>query len=166
MKYKLHKGGIEERVLKLFKSNHKYGDFFTYILNEVSLEKCIAVLGMLSPSFVEMDDSVILVTDGYNFDIEGIIVLRSKFNSRCEFERYVNNFSINQSFLVWEGEGEKVFKVDLSEDEYRLAILFANQLKKFWLARLKEIFPDREFEFEIGENMFDEWGICLTFWQV
>ncbi len=166
MTYTLHKGDIDESILKLFKSDHKYGDFFTYILNEVSLEKCVAVLGILSPSFVELDDSVILVTDAYNLDIAEIKKLRAKFKLKYEFERYVNNFSINQAFLVWEGEAEKAFKVDLSEDEYRLAMLFANQLKKFWLARLKEIFPDRTFEFEIGENLFDEWGICLTFWQV
>lgn len=111
MTYKLHKGDIDESVLKFFKSNHKYGEFFTYILNEVSLEKCIAVLGMLSPSFVEIDDSVILVTDVCNLDIDEINRLRSKFKSRHEFEGFVNNFSINQSFLVWEGEGENLSRL-------------------------------------------------------
>jgi len=45
-----------------------------------------------------------------------------------------------------------------------LYLKFAQTLKTFWLARLKELFPERKFVFEISEDgLLEEDGVCITF---
>jgi hypothetical protein len=61
---------------------------------------------------------------------------------------------------------QSVFKVGLSEADYRLAHLFAQQVTKYWTRALSECFPEKVFQFEIADDLFDEYGVYLTFWQL
>lgn len=53
----------------------------------------------------------------------------------------------------------------LSEEDYRLCHLFAEQITRYWKRALSDAFPEKVFQFEIADDLLDEYGVCLTFWQ-
>jgi hypothetical protein len=55
--------------------------------------------------------------------------------------------------------------VGLSEEDYRLCHLFAEQITRYWKRALSDSFPEKVFQFEIADDLLDEYGVCLTFWQ-
>ncbi|WP_231987733.1 hypothetical protein [Pseudomonas thivervalensis] len=59
-----------------------------------------------------------------------------------------------------------MFKVGLAEEDYRLCHLFAKQIAKYWSDALSDCFPDKVFQFETADDLLDEYGVCLTFWQL
>jgi len=169
-------GGISTQSLKLFASDIGAGEFFSYVGNLVSLEQAIAVLALLSPDFVEHDDHVFWLPTIQQYDpqklmLSGLAEMKvgqlKKSLSRRDVERYRNNFSVSQFFSRWESESDRpIFKVGLSEEDYKLCHIFAGQLKKYWRVALFECFPEKVFEFEVADDLLDEYGVCLTFCQV
>lgn len=170
------RGGISTQSLSLFSSDIGAGEFFSYVGNLVSLEQAIAVIGLLSPDFVEHDGHVFWLPTVQQYDpqksmLSGLVEAETgqleRGFSRRDVERYRNNFSVSQFFLRWESAPDRpVFKVGLSEEDYRLCYIFAEQLKKYWWVALSECFPEKKFEFEIADDLLDEYGVCLTFWQI
>jgi len=169
-------GGISKHSLNMFASDIGSGEFFSYVGNLVSLEQAIAVLGLLSPDFIERDGHVFWLPniqqyDPQKFPLIGLVETGAgelkQSVSRKDVERYRNNFPISQFFLKWESSsGRPVFKVGLSEEDYCLCHIFAEQLKKYWGGALSDCFPGRVFQFEIADDLLDEYGVCLTFWQL
>jgi hypothetical protein len=172
---KIYQGKIPKETLNLFISDIGSGEFFSYVGNLVSLEQAISVLGLLSPDFIEVDGYVFWLPtaqqyDSQKFHLKGLVETESgaleQSLSRRDVERYRNIFSINQFFSKWESvPGRPVYKVGLSEEEYRLCYLFAEHITRYWMRSLLDSFPEKLFQFEIADNILDEYGVCLTFWQ-
>lgn len=173
---KICQGGVSTQLLSLFASDIGTGEFFSYVGNLVSLEQAIAVLGVLSPDFIEQDGHVFWLPTIQQYDpqrnnLSGLVETKAgqleKNFSRKDVERYKNNFSVSQFFSKWESAPDRpVFKVGLSEEDYRLCHIFAEQLKRYWKLALFECFPEKKFEFEVADDLLDEYGVCLTFWQI
>ncbi len=172
---KSFQGNISKESLSLFASDIGTGEFFSYVGNLVSLEQAISVLALLSPDFIELDGHVFWLPNAQQYDpkkipLTGLILTEAgvlqKSESRRDVERYRNIFSINQFFSKWEETSDRpVFKVGLSEEDYRLCHLFAEQVARYWRSALSDCFPERDFQFEIADDILDEYGVCLTFWQ-
>ncbi|MDN3238028.1 hypothetical protein [Pseudomonas sp. WAC2] len=172
---KSSQGNVSKETLNLFASDIGSGEFFSYVGNLVSLEQAISVLGLLSPDFIELDGHVFWLPNAQQYDpqkfsMEGLVeteagVLKQSA-SRRDVERYRNIFSINQFFSKWEdAPGRGIFKVGLSEEEYSLCHIFAEQIARYWSNALADCFPEKVFQFEIADDLLDEYGVCLTFWQ-
>ena len=71
-------------------------------------------------------------------------------------ERWVNAWSIGDFFI----NADQKFM----EDEAVLTA-FTDCLRYFWGARLRELFPDRQFVFETGYEIEGELGYSITFYQ-
>lgn len=152
------------------------GSFFSYVGNLVSLEQAISVIGLLSPDFIEVDNHVFWMPNAQQYDpqkihLKGLVETASNVleqsTLRRDVERYRNIFSINQFFSKWEdAPGRPIFKVGLSKEDYRLCNLFAQQITRYWSRALSDCFPEKVFQFEIADNLLEEYGVCLTFWQL
>ncbi|MBJ9978335.1 hypothetical protein IAE35_23195 [Pseudomonas sp. S75] len=172
---KIYQGNISKDSLSLFASDIGSGEFFSYVGNLVSLEQAISVLGLLSPDFIEVSDHVFWLPNAHQYDpqkfhLTGLVETESSVlelsTSPRDIERYRNIFSVNQFFSKWEdATGRPVFKVGLSEEDYRLCHLFAEEITKHWRRALSDAFPEKGFQFEIADDLLDEYGVCLTFWQ-
>ena len=172
---KVYQGNISKESLLLFVSDIGSGEFFSYVGNLVSLEQAISVLGLLSPDFIEVDGHVFWLPNAQKYDpqkihLKGLVETESgvleQSALRRDVERYRNIFSINQFFSKWEDAPDRpVFKVGLSEEDYRLCHLFAEQIARYWRRVLSDSFPEKVFQFEIADDLLDEYGVCLTFWQ-
>ncbi|GAA4482128.1 hypothetical protein [Gluconacetobacter asukensis] len=169
------KGKIPKNVLNLFSSDIGATDFFGYVGNMVSIEQATAVIGILSPDFVEYNNHIFWKADSSDFSPQSALtgfrenkpgqLLPS--TERRDVERYQNNFSVNQFFSKWEDSpGSPVLKVGLTEKDHKLCHIFARQIEQYWHIALRECFPDRNFEFEVADNILDEYGVCLTFFQL
>lgn len=168
-------GSVPKGILSSFVSNIGAGEFFTQAGNLVSVEQAIAVLGVLSPDFVEREGHVFWIPNAQDYVAENfpLIGLRTeagklqKSTSLSDVERYRNNLSVSQFFSAWEDVPDRpVFKVGLSKEDYEMCHVFADELARYWRGALAKHFPDRSFEFEVGDDLLDEFGVCLTFCQV
>ena len=172
---KVYQGNISKGSLSLFVSDIGSGNFFSYVGHLVSLEQAFSVLGLLSPDFIEVSGHVFWLPNAQQYDpqkfhLNGLVETESSVleqsTSRRDVERYRNIFSINQFFSKWEdAPGRPVFKVGLSEEDYRLCHLFAEQITRYWKRALSDAFPEKVFQFEIADGLLDEYGVCLTFWK-
>lgn len=170
-----YSGNIPKETLKLFFSDIGSGEFFSYVGNLVSLEKTISVLGLLSPDFIESNGHVFWLADAEQYELQekslmGLVETEAgvleKSESRRDVERYRNIFPVSQFFTKWEDASDRlVSNVRLSEKDHRLCHLFAEQISKHWARALSEHFPEKVFTFEIADDLLDEYGVCLTFWQ-
>jgi hypothetical protein len=173
---KVYQGNISKESLNLFVSDIGSGEFFSYVGHLVSLEQAISVLGLLSPDFIEVDGHIFWLPNAQQYDpqkfhLKGLVETESSVLeqsvSRRDVERYRNIFSVNQFFSKWEDSpGRPAVKVGLSEEDYRLCHLFAEQITRYWKYALSDTFPDKAFQFEIADDLLDEYGVCLTFWQL
>ncbi|WP_084615102.1 hypothetical protein [Pseudomonas batumici] len=173
---KIYQGSISKESLNLFVSDIGSGEFFSYVGHLVSLEQAISVLGLLSPDFIEFDGHVFWQPNAQQYEpqknyLKGLVETEAgvleQSASRRDVERYRNVFSINQFFSKWEDAPNRpVFKVGLSEEDYRLCHLFAEQITRYWKRALSDCFPEKVFQFEIADDLLDEYGVCLTFWQL
>lgn len=168
-------GKYSKDIMRLFYSDIGSAEFFSYVGNIVSLEKAIATIAILSPDFIERDNCIFWRDNADDYDpikndMVGFKRVEENKNTiskdKIDIERFYNNFTISQFFHSWEDlPGRSVFAVNLSEEDKKLCFIFAEQIKYYWTIALKEAFPTRSFEFEIGEDILDEYGVCLTFWQ-
>lgn len=168
-------GKYAKDIMRLFYSDIGATEFFSYVGNKVSLEKAIATIAILSPDFIVRDNCIFWSVNAGNYDpvkneMTGFKRVEENRNilshNRVDIERFYNNFTISQFFHSWEDLPDRsVFAVNISEEDKRLCLIFAEQIKYYWTIALKEAFPTRSFEFEIGEDILDEYGVCLTFWQ-
>lgn len=172
---KVYQGNISKESLSLFVSDIGSEEFFSYVGHLVSVEQAISVLGLLSPDFIEVNDHIFWLPNAKQYDprkfhLTGLVESESSVLKQSELrrdvERYRNIFPINQFFSKWEDAPDRpVFKVGLSEEDYRLCHLFAEQITRYWKRELSDAFPEKVFQFEIADDLLDEYGVCLTFWQ-
>ncbi|WP_081628576.1 hypothetical protein [Novispirillum itersonii] len=167
--------------MRLFYSDIGSTEFFSYVGNLVSLEKAISVIAMLSPDFILRDNCIFWRDNADEYEEIKYPMIGLKLNKDKDkdkdkkheiteekkyIEMYRNNFSISQFFSSWEELPDiKCNYFDINGEDRELCFIFAEQIKYHWTIALKEAFPNRSFEFEIGDNILDEYGVCLTFWQ-
>jgi hypothetical protein len=124
-----------------------------YVANCVGLEGVLACAGLFCPEFIEINGAIYR-----NENSNGIFTPFLKYGQDKKTLEMVNNvFCFSDFFLLAANEA--------SEDEI-LVTEFANVLKHFWEQRLKELYPNRTFQFVLSEDgLYDEDGFCMTFFE-
>lgn len=168
--------GLDKNLMRAFNSDIGASEYFSYVGHSVTVEQAIAVIGILAPDFVARENCIFWRADASSYDpvkypMIGMTLDASDqlvtSNEKRDIERYRNNFPINQFFSRWEGTADRpVFKVGLGEDDYRLCHTFAKQIEQHWQRALLRCFPNKSFQFEIADDLLDEYGVCVTFWEV
>lgn len=161
-------GYIPQETTEIFVSDIGSGEFFSYVHNLVSLEKCLSVMGILSPDFILRENHILWTANASTYEPAKRPLTSNIGSTTKERERYLNNFEIGQFFRNWESDPRPAETVDKVKDQIvgdELLRLFADNVAKFWSLRLNDLFPDRQFEFEIGNDLLGEFGLCLTFSQ-
>ncbi len=152
-----HPGIIDPELVGKFPSGFPFRNFFPYVANLVSLEQFLAVAGVLAPSFLERDEHIFLLENCRDFSGDPNDLTSPFGNDRKSVERWNNIKPMKELFTP--EQRDPALDIDQLADEFMLV------LKAFWSRRLAEVFPKREFEFEIGEDLLGEEGLCITFSQ-
>lgn len=148
-------GFIDSALITKFKTslpeNMTYQQYASFFLD---LERFIACAALLSPDFVEINGSVFL---SGNLNLNKDDPLNNRFGSdRKTLEIYNNIFCINEFFL----------NETTHENNFLLRMEMGKILIHFWSIRLKELFFNRKFEFLLQENLMDEDGVCISFYEI
>ncbi|MBN8613446.1 MAG: hypothetical protein J0L92_22825 [Deltaproteobacteria bacterium] len=155
---KTHQGVLPREVLHQFPlrsppTTHGYAE---WIPNFAGLEHVLGVAGLLDPDFHEVGEHVFWsrgVAEGF----ERVGVVGTRFgNDPVTVERYSNIVNLEEFFLA---------AADEAVDSDELLAWFAVVLERFWQRALRAHFPERRYLFEVTRNLYDEEGLCLTFWQ-
>lgn len=130
-----------------------------YSLWKNELDGIIAASYLLSPSFIQIDEYVFLYDlISYN-DYENrefIEDLKGRFGDKKSIERYVNCVCL----------GDLLVNNQQYVEDLKLLNMFADCLIYFWNNRLKQIFPNKNFEFEKENDINGDLGLCFTFYEV
>ncbi|MDV2442534.1 hypothetical protein CMV00_01800 [Elizabethkingia anophelis] len=139
----LHKGIIE---------NNNLEDAINYVGHELTIIQIVFLMKCLGPDFIEIDNNIYILS--YYKDYGSSI---NRFdNSKEGKEKYINNLSISDMFY-FSNDGE--FKNQTAQIEK------GNYILEFWKMRLQYLFTDKTFEFILyEEGLFDESGVCITFY--
>ncbi len=150
-----HDGVLKPEIMQLFPSGTAAATFPNWVVNLAGLEQFLGVAGMLDPPF---------------YEVKGLVVWDKHVAERLEtsepgtpfgddpetVERYFNTINLWEFFLM--GADEAI-------ERDALVAAFGQVLRHFWGAALRTRFPDRTYRFEISDNLYNEEGPCLTFWQ-
>jgi hypothetical protein len=149
-----HKGILPTEIMLQFPSATAAATFGDWVANHVGLEQVLGLAGFLAPEFVEVKGH--LFWDRHVAeDIE--LEPSTPFGNDPEtVERYFNIVNLAEFFLA--AADEAVHREGLVD-------AFGRVLQHFWSMTLQTRFPDRVYSFEIAPDLFDEKGLCLTFWQ-
>ena len=131
--------------------------FSTWIMNKVGLEQLLVVAGFLMPDFFEVDE--------YLFWDQGVAECYSRVeriytefgDDPVTIERVSNRICLGDFLLL---------SADEACDNDRLLEAFAHVIREFWGRALRDRFPDRQYQFEIANDLYGEDGLCITFWRV
>lgn len=142
--------------MRQFPSGTAATTFGDWVANHVGLEQVLGVAGFLDPEFVEVQGH--LFWDRHvGEDLAKLEALNTPFGSDPEtVERYYNIVNLSEFFLA---------AADQAVDRNDLVEAFGRVLQRFWNFALRTRFPDRIYCFEVAQNLFDEEGLCFTFWQ-
>ncbi len=147
---------LSKDIFNWYPNNYPTKSFIESAMNCVDINGIMSVAGLLAPEFIEIEDHVFLYENVAN-SIEDSRALKCSYGSdRKTVEQYNNLFHLGEFFIVTQNEA--------SSDD-RMLNKFGELLIYFWSRRLKELFPAREFSFKIDYDLYDEKGLCLTFWQ-
>jgi hypothetical protein len=148
-------GLVEPGILSRFPSGFpEENGYVGYVSNCVGLEGVLACAALFSPEFVEHDGAIFLSSNIEN----DVFNISTRFgSSKKEVEQYNNLVCISEFFLQAGDEA-------CEDDE--LIKKFAETLIYYWKVRLEFVYPDKRFEFMLEEELFDEDGLCLTFFEI
>ncbi|WP_444882866.1 hypothetical protein [Microbulbifer sp. PSTR4-B] len=151
---KILKGLVDASLLNKFPSGFpQESGYLNYVANCVGLEGILACAAVFSPEFVECDGMVFLSENVKG----GLAQISSRYGSTKEqLEKFNNLTCLSDFFLLAEDEA--------CEDEY-LMDEFGKVLIYYWRMRLAMKYPDRKFKFILEDDLFDEDGLCLTFFE-
>ncbi len=146
---------LQPELMQLFPSGTAAPTFAEWVANHAGLEQILGVAGMLSPSFHEVQG--IIVWDKHVADRIQEVELGTPFGDDPEtVERYFNTLNLAEFFLM---------AADEAVEQDALLDAFGRVLEHFWTLALRERFPERTFRFERADDLYNEEGPCLTFWQ-
>ena len=153
---KTHDGILPTEIMHQFPSATAAATFGDWVANHVGLEQLLGLAGFFVPEFVEVNGHLFWSRHVGEY-IERVAELSTPFGSDAEtIERYYNIVNLAEFFLA--AADQAVLRNDLVE-------AFGRVLQHFWNSALRMRFPDRVYRFEVGHDLFDEEGLCLTFWQ-
>lgn len=150
------KGILEPEVMLAFPSGTAASTFPEWVANHVGLEQLLGISGFLCPDFYEVDGH--LFWDRYVAEqFEQIDSPRTPFGDDPQtVERYFNTINLGEFFLS---------AADDAVRRENLLNAFGVVLLEFWRQALRVRFPDRNYQFEISSDLFNEEGLCFTFWR-
>jgi hypothetical protein len=152
---KIHSGILATDIMSKFPSRTAAATFGDWVANHVGLEQVLGLAGFLAPEFIEVKGH--LFWDRHVAeDMERASPCTPFGNSPETVERYFNMVNLAEFFLL--AADDAVHRQELVES-------FGRVLQHFWSMALQAKFPDRVYRFEVAPNLFDEEGLCLTFWQ-
>jgi hypothetical protein len=160
---KIFNGYLDSDLIKHYPSGFHVDNFFDFVSNKVNIEGVLSVAGILCPDFILKDEYVFHKINYETFRKYGRNTPYG--NDRWIVEKFVNLFCLSDFFYESDGYAQ-TFLVLPNSDNNGLYIEFARVLEFYWHRRLSELFPDREFIFEISEDgILEEDGVCITFYQ-
>ncbi len=153
---KKHEGVLPTKIMQQFPSATAAATFGDWVANHVGLEQVLGLAGFFAPDFFEVKGH--LFWDRHvGDDLTKVAESSTPFGSDAEtVERYYNIVNLSELFLA---------AADLAVHQEDLVEAFGRVLEHFWSLALRTRFPDRVYRFELGRDLFDEEGLCLTFWQ-
>ena len=134
-------------------------ELFDYAPYKCDIDGLISAACIFAPDFVQVNDYVFVE----NFILEDAITdefisnLEERFNhNKKSIEMYVNSWSLGDFFIN--------SKQDYMNDEIVIK-KFGECLVYFWKNRLEKMFPMKKFSVEICENLYGEYGTCVTMYE-
>jgi hypothetical protein len=157
MQMRKGRGVLEPSLMSNFPSGTAAGTFSEWVANHVGLEQLLGLAGFLSPEFFEVEGHVFW--DRYVAErLEQTRPLHTPFgDDPVTIERYFNTINLGEFFLA---------SADEAVHQEQLLQAFGHVLREFWGHALRVHFPESEFRFEIAPDLFNEEGLCFTFWRV
>jgi hypothetical protein len=150
----ISKSIVDTATLTKFKGGYPVPSFFSYVAHFINIEDILAVAGILGPDFVEYNDGIYLKE--HVCSEQGIHLAEHYGKSLAELEQYNNLFCVSDFFTY--GGGDLLEAPGFIDELGRI-------MKIFWGQRLEQLYPKRCFEFRLEDDLFDEDGLCLTFYQ-
>lgn len=153
---KVYDGILPREIMQQFPSGTAAATFGDWVANHVGLEQVLGLAGFFAPEFVEVKGHVFWDRH-VGEDLEKLEQLSTPFGDDPEtVERYYNIVNLGEFFLA---------SADQAVHQEALLEAFGRVLQHFWSLALGTRFPDRVYRFEVDHDLFDEEGLCLTFWQ-
>jgi hypothetical protein len=148
-------GLLELKLLDTFSSGFPVENgYFGYISSCVGLEGTLACAAFFAPELIEYEGAILLASNIDN-DVGNI---STRFgSSKKQIEQYNNLVCLSEFFAFSEGE---------STDDDLLMDEFGKVIVHYWTNHLKQVYPGKLFEFLLDENLFDEDGLCVSFFEV
>lgn len=147
---------LSDEIFEWYPNKYPFKSFINSVANFIDINGVISVAGLLSPQFVSYKNCIFLKENVEKKINEGSEITSPYGHDFKTIERDNNLFNLDEFFLL---------AADDSCDDIRLVKKFGELLEYFWSRRLKELYSDKKFQFEIAEDLYDEDGLCLTFWQ-
>ena len=148
---------LSEDIFDWYPNKYPSKSFIDSTMNFVDMNGVIAVAGLFIPEFIEYKDHIFLKENiEPRLEKDKIFPCPYGYVDKAEVERYYNLFNLEEFFIL---------TADETSRDLRMVKKLGGLLEYFWSRRLQELFPERKFNFEIKEDLYDEHGFCLTFWQ-
>lgn len=157
----IHKGIVDDSIRKEIPESQWCGNLIQYASYKCKMDGMIAAAALFCPEIIEVQGHY-FIKAFWNCDSEEASVnclddLKKRFGSdKSSIERWVNAWSLGSFF---EGEHSEIMNNDVLLDK------FGEILRYFWKQRLKELFPDKHFTVELGEEICGEWGASITMYE-
>ncbi|MBU1007769.1 hypothetical protein KKA53_01685 [Candidatus Dependentiae bacterium] len=147
---------LNEDVFEWYPNRYPFKSYINSIMNFVDMNGVIAVAGLFVPKFIEQNGHIFLKENVKNRLEKNKLFPCPLGKDKRTTERYYNLFNLEEFFIL---------TADESSSDIRMVKKLGELLVYFWSRRLKELFPEKQFLFEIKKNLYNEHGFCLTFWQ-
>lgn len=150
---------VKQEIIHKF-SKPKGHNLFEHACNCNSLEDVVAISHLLCPDFIQIGEYV-FVSEFFKEDGEEAINKVEKLEDRFGknkkiIEKWVNSWSIGDLFINC---------TDNSYQDESLIMQFCEILTYNWTQRLKELFPNKSFLVEIGDEIMGELGLAITVYE-
>lgn len=155
MTMKIYRGILPADLMLAFPSGTAAETYPDWVANHVGLEQVLGLAGLLDPDFMEVNEHVFW--DRHVAErLEGLPPSTPFGDDPTTVERYFNTINLAEFFLL---------AADDAVERDDLVAAFGAVLQHFWSMALRTRFPRRTYRFEITRDLFNEEGLCLTFWQ-
>lgn len=152
---KFYEGNISNSLMSNYKSGTAVDSFSDWVANNANIEQFLSIAAMLDPTFYEVESRLFWSQSiAKRVEDQG---LRSPVGDEPSLaQRYLNVLNLDEFFLLGYTESQ--------EDEKLIAAL-ASCVENHWDRSLQLRFPSRKHIVEVQENLFDESGLCVTFFE-
>ena len=131
---------------------------FEFAPQQCGIDGMLAAAHFFAPDFTLLGDCVFLTAIlPPGFDGQSYLDMEHRYHGdHSAMERWINAWAVG-GFFCNAGSG--------FPDDEAVLTAFTDALQYHWGARLKALFPEREFVFETGYEIEGELGYTITFYQ-